>query len=263
MTVCVTQADQAIAISDLCEFLNGHEQASSAAQNWSRLRHRSGSMTSSSGKSVHFFSKPEPVLAKSSIRLSDFYDQRNTLSNKDRVRLALMLAWGVLQISCTSWLEGNWTRENILLVLDASNRPLPYISHRFKSCRKSATSDSSLTSKANPSETWINNISMFALCVFLIEVCHNRPIEDLATNDEKQENGSPGPWTPLLTVMRLSKLVQDELGIQYARAVNACLELARGEVDGNGKPKDTAQFAKLLMRDIINPLKATSETFGE
>lgn len=104
---------------------------------------------------------------------------------------------------------------------------------------------------------------MFALCVFLLEICHNRPIEELATNDEKQDNGHPGPWTPLLTVMRLSKLVQDELGIHYARAVNACLELARGEVDGNGKPKDTAQFAKLLMRDIINPLKTTAETFGE
>lgn len=94
-------------------------------------------------------------------------------------------------------------------------------------------------------------------------MCYNRSIEDLATGEEKNERGEPWPYTPFLTAMRLSKVVQEELGVHYAQAVNACLHFRGVDMDAEGRPKDSSRFAKSIIRDIIDPLKTVADTFGQ
>lgn len=196
--------------------------------------------------------------------LAEVYRKQSVLSNRNRVQLALMLAWGVLQISTTSWLKGKWTKENIFLVMDAPNKPLPYLSHRFESSRR----DSLLSSTLSPTTIdqvgdWVGNTSLFALGVFLLEMCFDCPIEDLATVKEKNEHGETFEHTPILTARRLAKLAQDQLGIRYAQAVNACLNFPHFDMDADGKPADFAEFATIVMRDIITPLKTVAGSYGK
>ena len=102
---------------------------------------------------------------------------------------------------------------------------------------------------------------MFSLGVFLLEVCYNQSIEDLATKDEKDGIGEASTYTPLLTAMRLSKIVQDELGLRYAEAVRACLDFPGVDLDLAGKPKDPDGFAQSMMKGIVDPLKIAADTF--
>jgi hypothetical protein len=196
--------------------------------------------------------------------LSEVYSKQSVLSKRNRVQLALMLAWGVLQISSTSWLKGKWTKDNIFLVIDDSGKPLPYVSHRFETSRRKLVRSSTLSPAAvDQVGEWVSNTSLFALGVFLLEMCFNKPIEDLATAKEKDKNGDASDYTPILTAKRLSRLAQDELGICYAQAVNACLNFPNLEMDAEGKPVNFPEFAKIVMRDIISPLKTVAGVYGK
>jgi hypothetical protein len=255
-----TEENVANLVDDLCAIVKSREAPPRPVQR------RLGSISDSNGHSYHLFSKsdlPTTIPTRSSVKLAEFFNQRSTLSNKNRVRLALMLAWGVLQISSTSWLRGKWTKDNILLVMDAPNKPLPYISHRFQSSRRNSKSSTLTPTIPNEMADWIRNASLFALGVFLLEVCYNRAIEDLAIDEEKNERGEPSAYTPILTAMRLSNVVQEELGLRYAQAVNACLHLRDVEMDSQGQPRDYSQFAKSMMRNIIEPLDTVADSFGK
>lgn len=257
-TTLVSQGSPQNTGDDLCPIIK------SPGERPRTSRRRLGSISDKSGHNYDLFSRPEAAAIKSSITLTEVYRQQSALSTRNRVQLALMLAWGVLQISSTSWLKGKWTKDNILLVMDAPNKPLPYLSHRFESSRR----DSLLSSTLSPITIdqvgdWVNNTSLFALGVFLLEMCFDRPIEDLATANEKNESGEASNHTPILTAMRLSKLAQDQLGVSYAQAVEGCLKFPKIEMDTDGKPKDFTKFATIVMRDIIRPLETVAETFGK
>jgi hypothetical protein len=210
----------------------------------------------------HLFNKnlPNSPTTRKSVKLADFFSQHGTLSNKHRVQLALMLAWAVLQISSTSWLDGKWTKDNILLVMEASNTPSPYISHHFQSSRRNSKSSTLSRTASSDLSGWVRNASLFALGIFMLEVCYNRGIEELATDKEKNENGEASSFTPMLTAIRLSHIVKEELGLNYAQAVNACLHPHDSDTDETGDP---SHFAKSVMKNIINPLETVAESFGK
>ena len=227
------------------------------------VRRRVGSISDKSGHNYDLFSRADAGLTKSSMTLSEVYSKQTVLSNRHRVQLALMLAWGVLQISSTSWLKGKWTKDNIFLVMDPPNKPLPYLSHRFESARRDSLLSTLSPTTVDQVGEWVNNTSLFALGVFLLEMCFDSPIEDLASAKEKDRNGDVSDYTPILTARRLSKLAQDKMGICYAQAVNACLNFPHLDMDADGKPVNFPEFAKIVMRDIISPLKTVTEIYSK
>lgn len=191
------------------------------------------------------FSKPDPIVMLTSAKLAEFFSQRSMMSKRNRIQLALVLAWGVAQISFNSWLDGKWT--NI----------------RFQSSHQKPQSVTLTPAATNNIPDWVSNASLFTLGVFLIEMCYNRSIEELATNKERNERGEPWEYTSILTAMRLSSLIQDEMGLCYAQAVRACLHFPKVELGKNGRPKDSSQFALTVMRDIIDPLKTVAHTYEQ
>jgi hypothetical protein len=229
------------------------------------IRKRVGSISDGGGHNYNLFSRPGDTTTLSSTTLAEVYSMQSSLSRKNRVQLALALAWGVLQISPTSWLKGKWTKDNILLVTDTTTRPLPYLSHRFESSRRDSMLSTLSPTTRDQVGDWVNNTSLFALGVFLLEMCYNRPIEELATSKEKNGNGDTSDYTPILTAMRLSKLAQEEMGVCYAQAIKACLEFPRIDMDTDtdGKPANFSKFATIIMRDIIGPLEKVAETYGK
>lgn len=238
-------------IHDLCRVLSN------------RSRHRVGSISDKHGHCYDCFIKPEQLPqtpARSSVKLDELFNLKNKLTTKNRVQLALELAWGVLQISSTSWLSGQWTKENIMFVQDSPDNRSTYVRHRFQSMRRLSTSSTMAPETSNDIAAWVSHASLFALGVFLLEVCHNSSIEDLAVEEEKFQ-GKPTPTTPFLTALRLSKTVHEYLGCHYSAAVRACLQLPNVDIDASGKPKDPQQFAKHIYRNIIEPLRTLEDTF--
>jgi hypothetical protein len=226
-----------------------------------RTRTRVGSISDKNGHNCDLFSRPDAAATRSFTTLAEVYNKQSALSNKKRVQLALTLAWGVLLLSSTSWLEGKWTKENIILVMDTRNKPLPYLSHRFESSRRDSMQSTLSPTTINQVSDWVKNPSLFALGIFLLEMCYDRPIEDLATSKEKNGNGEASDHTPFLTAMRLSKLAQDELGVCYAQAIKACLECPEIDLDTDGRPVNFPAFAAMIMRDIIRPLEKVAKVY--
>jgi hypothetical protein len=258
-TTRVIQGSAQNTINDLCPITKSPTEPPPT----SRLR--VGYISDGCGHDFNLFSEPADATIKSSTTLAEVYRKQSRLSSKNRVQLALTLAWSVLQISSTSWLKGNWTKDNIVLVMDKSTGPLPYLCHRFESSRRdSKLSTLSPTTRDQVGE-WVNNTSLFALGVFLLEMCYDQPIEELATSKEKNENGETSDYTPILTAMRLSMLAQEELGVCYAQAIKACLESPAIDMDTDtdGKPTNFHKFATIIMRDIISPLEKVAEFYGK
>jgi hypothetical protein len=255
-----TRVDQGSAQNtsdDLCPITKSPTESSPTS------RRRVGSISDGEGHNFNLFIRPGDATTKSSTTLAEVYRKQSRLSRKNRVQLALTLAWSVLQISSTSWLRGKWTKDNIVLVTDTTAKPLPYLCHRFESSRRDSKLSTLSPATRDQVSDWVNNTSLFALGVFLLEMCYDCPIEDLATSQEKNENGEASDYTPILTAMRLSKLAQDELGVCYAQAIKACLEFPKIDMDTNGKPADLSRFATIIMRDIISPLEKVAELFGK
>lgn len=247
-------------IEDLCAEFNGPRGRTHGQ------RRRLSSVSRSKVHDYQLFIEPDPKAAartKSSLKLAETFEQPGTLSRKNKMKLAWTLACGVLQISSTSWLRGKWTKENVLLVMDDANKPLPYLSHVFHSARRSSQSSTLTPATSNQVVDWVKNATLFALGVFLLEVCYNRSIEDLASVKEKSQKGEPWSYTPVLTAMRISKVVSDEMGMDYAQAVDACLNFPSMNADAGGKPQGSLEFAKKIMRDIIEPLKRAADYYGE
>jgi len=262
-----------VLITDLCATLTNSDSFDPQSP-----RRRLGSISDSNGHKFDLstrFDKSTFTFARQSIKLADAFGKpisalgptvarksvRFHMSNRDRVQLGLLLAWGVLQISSTSWLEGHWTKDNILLVIDPPNKPHPYVSHCFQSKRRISNGSSLIPSASNEIMDWTPNVPLFALARFLLELCYESSIEDLAQANELN-SGRPHEGTPLLTVMRLARQVDGELGPKYARVVKACLN-PPFEMDGAGRAKDTSEFAQSMMRNVIEPLEAIVNSFSE
>lgn len=243
-------------------------------------RRELGSISDASGHTYRLFTEfdqPSSTMTRQSIKLAEVFSRPVATSGqtapresrgiamttKERVRIGRVLAWGVLQTSSTGWLEGHWTEDHILLVTDFPDELHTYVTHGFRSSRPRfhGRRRSSTLSPYVPNGTmdWAPNAALFALSRVLVELCYGSSIEDLAQGNEL-DNGKPYAATSFLTVTRLAHKVQDIMGLNYARAVKACLDPAL-EMPQLGKAKHTSEFAKSMMKNIIEPLEATMATF--
>ncbi|KAJ9650779.1 hypothetical protein H2198_009934, partial [Neophaeococcomyces mojaviensis] len=222
-----------------------------------RFDHLSSATTKRSFRLAETLGRRLPSQGLAEYQAPSWFD----MHTRHRVELCLMLAWGVLHFSSTGWLQGNWTKDNILLVVDPSDKIRPYVTHRFESSRRNseAPSLSPLTPLTpNRITKWTGNDALFALAVSLIEICHGETIENLAEEDEKHN----GEVKTFLTALRLSCGINNRVGMRYAQAVHACLH-SKVKVDATGRAVDLAEFAKCVFKDIIMPLKDLASVFEE
>lgn len=184
------------------------------------------------------------------------------LHPRHRIHLGLMLAWGVLQISSTGWLEGYWTADNILLVKDNSERPKAYVTHLFEPSQLDGEAAPSPTlaplTVNNLLTTWTRNSVLFALGIFLIEMCYNKVITQLS----EAEDMSAGEAAPIFTALRLGKEVHNQLGLRYAEAVKACLK-GPTQSDTGEDAISHNDFAIYVHTNIVQPLQEAASFFGD
>lgn len=245
-------SDSVLADDDLCSLVNPPIQPGRTAS-----RRRQLSISDPQGRNYNLSNHAEQKPTVQSGKLKDFLGM-DALSFPIRAQLALKLATAVLQISYTGWLEGKWTKDNIMVRLPTPEDPRAYISHQFQSALHSPRPPTLAPASPDHTLDLISDPPLFFLGVFMLEMCYNRTIESMATEAEK----SAAAFQPLLTAIRLARKVRYDFGAVYANAVDASLQQKSISRDAKGVPTDYPQYARHVEDDIVEPLRTFATVFG-
>lgn len=201
-----------------------------------QIRHREcgnciGDLTDTSAAKLHGLYRPtKHIIDKDAVAVKSLGDilenQKSTgrLSMGDRRRLAVVLASMMLNLHDTPWLPRQWGHKEITFF---QQKDLVLIDHPFVSTTvPSPQASKSPTSGAVAyfASSWpILNESLFALALVLIELCLNKPFEELLTHADLNQDGSKNPATEYNAALRLADEIDDEAGEQHADVIRACI----------------------------------------
>ena len=186
-----------------------------------------------------------------------------TLSMKDRLQLAATFASTVLQLHGTPWLHEKWGKEDIFF-LRGTEGPLvdsSYVSRSF-SCSNDIQESSDTCAASNTSLpeafSLIQNKSIFALGVVLIELCFGRTLEDLREAQDEEACGVAN--ADYVAARRLSDIIYKQEAGRYSDAVRRCI---RCEFDQTTANLDDVAFRRAVYRGVIAPLEDISREFSK
>ena len=179
------------------------------------------------------------------------------LSAKERYGLAAAVAWAVLHLSCTSWLNKTWDRDgvNVFLESTTSGRERisrnPCISYLFET----QATPSTLTPADQFNSNQIRNKTLFALGILLIEFCINKPFEELRAHDPAANTPTTIP-NDFKIAESLIDEVYNQAGESYGYTVQRCL---RCEFSGRDitKSLDFSTFRRHFYNNVVAPVQAT------
>lgn len=186
------------------------------------------------------------------------------LSGQQRLSIAVTLAHAVLQLHKSPWLSESWSKLDIYFFshgIDRYRRPIidhPYVSRFFEPQIQLDLNATSVKNTADYGSSLIINKSLFALGIVLIELCLNKPFEDLCA--DTRHPGALAPEEPLSTAeiysvaTELVEAVYDEQGMQYGHVVQRCLKCEFGVQDSK-KQLDIDAFRALVYEGVLAPLE--------
>lgn len=178
-----------------------------------------------------------------------------------RYEAAFTLSSTVLQLHSTPWLD-NWAKQDILYLPTGRNDTdrtvvQPYISKRFSSSKTAGIASTTSDSCVNPN-IFVANETLLTLCIVLIELAYNKPIENLA--EAGDETGIP-IVTKQLVAKRLSKQIYTKMGQLYQLAVDWCLSCDFGFT--HSQPDlHRDEFQQSFLDHVIVPLQRSTDFFS-
>lgn len=199
-------------------------------------------------------SDPSLVPLRKALSLSNAAEYRRRLSNLVRLRLSVVLAWGLLQLHHTPWCNDSWghTDINLLDIPGHSFLDRPFINRQVS---PEAVQHSSIPSHFSSSQP--RNRPLFALGVLLTELCLGEPFDKLR---EQQLHilGMPETSSDLDVADSLIDDVYNQAGDTYGDAVRKCI---RCEFDCRRNTLDDEEFRKAVYKNVIVMLEQNLETF--
>ena len=171
------------------------------------------------------------------------------LSVADSRRLALSLAMGTLRLHDTPWLGKRWDRNDITL-LKQNGKILadnPFVSMDLPSTNALQVPRPTRT----PSFSYcaaVGNDTLFALGVVLIELCMEKPLDQLATAEDLNPDGTKHAASDFFTANRLLDDVYDRAGAKYGDAVRRCI---RCEFDHRKPSLEDDSFCKSVYDNVV------------
>lgn len=183
------------------------------------------------------------------------------LSRQQRLGLAVTLASSVLRFYNSPWLNETWGKSDISFFSSGTgpdNRPSisePYISRTFSAHSDTPKrSESPTTSKNQFLNGLIVNKILFALGVILIELCLNKPFEDLRATLNPTLVGQATVADDFLVATRSIDEVYMKGGTEYGYVVQRCLRCEFGIQDSK-KIFDFDGFRSLIYNFVVEPLE--------
>lgn len=178
--------------------------------------------------------------------------QNPKFSQKDRFKVAVILASSVLQLHETPWLEEKWKADSIFFVdrVGMAYYDQPFVSQNFGQ-------DNAPVPPAIPTPIRhiIHNQTLYSLGMTLIELWYRKTIAELweaADGDRNSGNDLIDLMTEFSTASRLSKALYNEAGDKYSGAVERCI---RCDFDGLACNLENAQFQKAVYQKVVAQLQ--------
>jgi hypothetical protein len=177
--------------------------------------------------------------------------QKGRLRARGRRKIALMASWNLLQLYSTPWLQDHiyWNMIGLIRSDDGSVIDLPFISKdlvpRVGTSRQTLSSDP-------VSLACIRNEWVYALGVFLIELCLGESISQLREPGDEIPGGMMPFLTEFRTATRLIEVVEDRAGIRYGAAVRRCI---RCDFDQRVYDLDDDGFCQAFYKGVVTCLE--------
>ena len=141
-----------------------------------------------------------------------------SLSRKDRLQIAVILASSVLQLDGTAWLKSGWSSHDIFFHSKNGriSNAYPYLSWQPCCTKETPCSLETLHIRNH----MIRSDVLLALGLTLVELCFGKTLAEIWKPDDVGETETA---TRLRTATRLHNRVYDEMGIPYGDVVRRCL----------------------------------------
>jgi hypothetical protein len=192
-------------------------------------------------------SKPRHIVVPVQTLLLVSVGQKSRLRAWGRRQIALMASWNLLRLYSTPWLQDHiyWNGIGLVQGQDVGMIDLPFISKELVP----SIGVSRQPLSADPVRlACIRNEWVYALGVFLIELCLDKSISHLKEPDDEIPGGMLPFLTEFRTASRLIEVVEDQAGLRYGAAVRRC---ARCDFDERVYSLDDEGFCKAVYKGVV------------
>lgn len=197
-------------------------------------------------------------------------NQRLRLNRKRRFAVASALAWAVLHLCDSPWLDEILSADNIRFFLEQQNGSgapelsnHPYLAHAFKLSESDPTAAGKRSSQNNAFyNKQVENITLYTLAIRLIELGRDKTLAQLRQEYHLITGEAIKADPDILDDFDVAKFHIRELeldpGIAYSHAVDRCLRfIFPGSADTN--TFEHRPFRSMFFSDVVAPIQATYE----
>ena len=183
--------------------------------------------------------------------------QRNpylSLSAKQRYGIAASIAWSVLHLSGSPWLGEHWDQKQAGIFLEKTQGGREVLSRQPCASYIFSLPTTPEEPPTNDFKHIIPNRTVFALGIFLIELCINKSFAEIRQVDERATPASlPDDYAAALSKLEeVYRLAGDSYGYAVARCV-------KFSFPGRDQNKDFcfSQFRRQFHDAVVAPVQAT------
>lgn len=239
---------QASVIANLCEELRrGQKWGLGACVGFLKSQETSQRLEVFAPASPTFRSNAQALSSLHQILREPTSGTRPRFSRLKRLRVAVALAFNLLQLHSTPWLSDAWGGEDIrfLDITDADPYEKPFIARRV-------TSEGEVQLQGTSFDGFIRNGPLFHLGILLIELCFNEPFERLREKVQGRIDGHQTRISDYHVAERLLSDVSDEGGTTYGTAVTRCI---RCNFDTPSLSLENGSFREAVYKGVVSLLE--------
>ena len=174
-----------------------------------------------------------------------------TMLNSTTIRysLSLILASTVLQLSKTPWLSDSWDLSDIHML---NSKDGIFVATEAYVSRKFAIKSSLNNNTKSKSRWFLQNETVFALGVLLIELSFGQPLHTYKTLADVDGQGNDDVLTEYKIAIRLVKELEDREVPNYSEAAQRCIYF---NFDTTNPDLENQHFQEQFQRGVVTPLQ--------
>ncbi|KAI4690174.1 uncharacterized protein J4E84_004356 [Alternaria hordeiaustralica] len=193
--------------------------------------------------------------------LTEYKSNNWRLRLSDKLQVALDLAFSVLQLYKTPWLDEQWSDSDVYFVRHPDAPAASLYEHPFVYRKISASKIDQASDNIGRPAAYrvIRNQTLFTLGILLIELCFEKSIEDLQLPCDLDCSNTPGvAWC---TAQRLldEKKLEFKIGPGYQDIVRRCIWC---DFDQGKSNLDDRDLQRAVFEKVVVPLEEILQVLG-
>ncbi|KAF9694075.1 hypothetical protein EKO04_007777 [Ascochyta lentis] len=196
--------------------------------------------------------------------------QSHELSRSDRFSIAEALAWGMLHLCDSPWLDDSISDDAVSVVLesDHGSKNIRIVDHPFltntlppPSRIRPESGSPTATDHGKPkshqfASSQIENMAVYTLAIRLIELGIGKSFQELQQDfeDSMALPPSTSPMREFEVALHHIETLNHEVGINYSNAVKSCLKFKFFE--SPKKSFENRAFRRAFFHDVVAPIQA-------